>query len=125
MNGSNQCSGRVEFHYGGRWAAAYNVNWGRNEAAVVCREMNCGDPVKFSGSFGRGGLGGYKVTCVGGERSLSQCTVGQYPSNNRIEDAGVECSGKTSLSFIVQSILNYNSTATIVYICQILETSSF
>ncbi|TKS76440.1 Deleted in malignant brain tumors 1 protein [Collichthys lucidus] len=98
VNGSNQCSGRVEFHYGGRWAAAYNVNWGRNEAAVVCREMNCGDPVKFSGSFGRGGLTGYKVTCVGGERSLSQCTVGQYSSNNRIEEAGVECSGNVKLS---------------------------
>lgn len=98
VNGTNQCSGRVEFYHGVHWSPAYNVNWGMNEAAVVCREMNCGDPVKFSGSFGQGrDLRGYKVSCSGSESSLTQCTLREYArtGNDRIEEAVVECSGKT------------------------------
>lgn len=98
MNGTDQCSGRVEFHHGGHWAPAYNVNWGMNEATVVCREMNCGDPVKVSGSFGRGvELRGYKISCSGRESSLAQCTLREYvrTSDDQIEEAAVECSGKT------------------------------
>lgn len=71
-----------------------------NEARVVCREMNCGDPVKVSGSFGEGSeLRGYKVSCRGDENSLSLCTLREYTrsSNNRVEEAAVECSGKTHL----------------------------
>ncbi|XP_044025482.1 deleted in malignant brain tumors 1 protein-like isoform X2 [Siniperca chuatsi] len=101
INGTDQCSGRVEFHHGGRWSPAYNVNWGMNEAAVVCREMNCGDPVKFSGSFGQDGeLTGYKVSCGGRESALTQCTLTEYTStsHNRIEVAAVECSGNVKLT---------------------------
>ncbi|XP_070844265.1 scavenger receptor cysteine-rich type 1 protein M130-like [Chaetodon trifascialis] len=99
INGTDQCSGRVEFHHDNHWAAAYNVNWGMNEAAVVCREMNCGDPVKFSGSFGQGGdLRGYKISCRGTESSLSQCTLRLHTSQERIEEAAVECSGNVKLA---------------------------
>ncbi|XP_038582841.1 scavenger receptor cysteine-rich type 1 protein M130-like [Micropterus salmoides] len=101
INGTDQCSGRVEFHHGGHWSPAYNINWGMNEARVVCREMNCGDPVKVSGSFGEGSeLRGYKVSCRGDENSLSLCTLREYTrsSNNRVEEAAVECSGNVKLS---------------------------
>lgn len=67
-----------------------------NEATVVCREMNCGDPVKFTGSFGQSGdLRGYKISCNGKESSLTKCTVRDYvrTSNDRIQEAAVECSG--------------------------------
>lgn len=71
-----------------------------NEAAVVCREMNCGDPVKVTGSFGQGDYQrGYKVSCSGRESSLSQCSLREYARNNNdhVEEAAVECSGKTVL----------------------------
>ena len=69
-----------------------------NEATVVCREMNCGDPVKFNVSYGQGGAQrGYKVSCSGRESSLSQCRLTEYVRNrnDRMEEAAVECSGKT------------------------------
>lgn len=97
INGTNQCSGRLEVYHGGHWLPVYNLNWGTNEATVVCREMNCGDPVKFSTSFGQGGeLNGYKISCNGRERSIAQCTQREYTRNNHdhIEEASVVCSGK-------------------------------
>uniref|UniRef100_A0A8C9YCB9 Soluble scavenger receptor cysteine-rich domain-containing protein SSC5D n=1 Tax=Sander lucioperca TaxID=283035 RepID=A0A8C9YCB9_SANLU len=101
INGTEQCSGRVEFYHGGQWSAAYNLNWGMNEAAVVCREMNCGDPVKFSGSYGQGrNPRGYTISCSGRESSLTLCTLREYvrTGHDRFEEASVECSGNVKLS---------------------------
>ncbi|TDH00339.1 hypothetical protein EPR50_G00187460 [Perca flavescens] len=101
MNGTDQCSGRVEFYHGGLWSAAYNLNWGMNEAAVVCREMNCGDPVKFSGSYGQGRHSrGYTISCSGRESSLTLCTLREYvrTGQDRFEEASVKCSGNVKLS---------------------------
>ena len=98
INGTDQCSGRVEISQGGYLSPAFNFNWGMNEATVVCREMNCGDPVKFNVSYGQGGAQrGYKVSCSGRESSLSQCTLTEYvqTSNDRVDEAAVQCSGKT------------------------------
>lgn len=100
INGSDQCSGRVEVYHGGHWLPAFNLNWGMNEASVVCREMNCGDPVKVTGSFGKGDdLRGYQVTCNGRESSLTQCSLREYVvGHNRVEDAAVQCSGNVRLA---------------------------
>ncbi|KAF1376550.1 hypothetical protein PFLUV_G00212640 [Perca fluviatilis] len=101
MNGTDQCSGRVELYHGGQWSAAYNLNWGMNEAAVVCREMNCGDPVKFSGSYGQGRHSrGYTISCSGRESSLTLCTLREYvrTGQDRFEEASVKCSGNVKLS---------------------------
>ncbi|XP_061602330.1 deleted in malignant brain tumors 1 protein-like [Cololabis saira] len=101
INGTNQCSGRVEFHHGGQWSPAYYLNFGMNEATVVCREMNCGDPVKVSTSFGQSeDLRGYKVSCSGREMSLTQCTLRDYARtrSDHVEEASVECSGTVKLN---------------------------
>ncbi|KAM6992566.1 scavenger receptor cysteine-rich type 1 protein M130-like [Tautogolabrus adspersus] len=101
INGTGQCSGRVELHHAGRWSPAYYINWGMSEAEVVCRMMNCGDPVKVSGSFGRGKeTRGYKIKCGGRESSLTQCNLRDYmrTSSDRVEEAGVECSGNVRLA---------------------------
>uniref|UniRef100_A0A3Q1HEN8 Soluble scavenger receptor cysteine-rich domain-containing protein SSC5D n=1 Tax=Anabas testudineus TaxID=64144 RepID=A0A3Q1HEN8_ANATE len=101
INGTNQCSGRVMVHYNNHWSPVYNVDWGTNEANVVCREINCGDSVKVTGSFGESGdLSGYKISCTGRESSLTHCTVRDHTrsSNDHIREATVECSGNVKLS---------------------------
>ncbi|XP_040920255.1 deleted in malignant brain tumors 1 protein-like [Toxotes jaculatrix] len=101
INGTDQCSGRVEVYHEGHWSPAYNVNWGMHEAAVVCREMNCGDPVKVTRSFGQGSnLRGYKVSCTGRESSLTQCSLIPYERTGQIhvEEAAVQCSGNVKLT---------------------------
>ncbi|CAG09101.1 unnamed protein product, partial [Tetraodon nigroviridis] len=98
MNGTNQCSGRVEFYHNNQWAPAYNLNWGTKEARVVCREMNCGDPVESSSSFGQAGhQRGYRVNCIGTEDFVTQCTLREYTKSNNdpAEEAAVICSAPT------------------------------
>ncbi|XP_054474281.1 scavenger receptor cysteine-rich type 1 protein M130-like [Anoplopoma fimbria] len=101
INGTDLCSGRVEFYHNGEWSSASAVNWGTNEAAVVCKETNCGDPVKFSGSYGQSGqLRGYKISCSGRESSLTQCTMSESvrTSLGSIEEVSIKCSGNVKLS---------------------------
>ncbi|KAM9703287.1 scavenger receptor cysteine-rich domain-containing protein DMBT1-like isoform 1-T2 [Menidia menidia] len=100
MNGPNQCSGRVEVYHRSNWSPVYKINFGMNEAAVVCREMNCGEPVKISTSFGvSGDLRGLKVSCSGGESSLTRCTLTDYvrTSHDHFQDVSVECAGNVRL----------------------------
>uniref|UniRef100_A0A3B5LG39 Soluble scavenger receptor cysteine-rich domain-containing protein SSC5D n=1 Tax=Xiphophorus couchianus TaxID=32473 RepID=A0A3B5LG39_9TELE len=81
INGTDTCSGRVEIYNGGHWSSVYNVNFGMNEAAVVCRDMNCGDAVKATGSFGQSvDLRGLKMSCSGTERSHH--VLRYFPSKN-------------------------------------------
>ncbi|XP_041831255.1 deleted in malignant brain tumors 1 protein-like [Melanotaenia boesemani] len=101
INGTGQCSGRVEVHHNGHWSPAYNVAFGMNEAKVVCREMDCGDAVKVSGSSDASGDSrGLKISCRGDESSLTQCRLTNYDrsSNDRIQDVHVECSGNVKLT---------------------------
>ncbi|XP_043962312.1 deleted in malignant brain tumors 1 protein-like [Gambusia affinis] len=101
INGADSCSGRVEVYNGGHWSSVYNVNFGMNEAAVVCRDMNCGDAVKAFGSIGESvDLRGVKMSCSGTEHSVTQCTLRDYTRNrnDRIQDASVQCSGNVKLS---------------------------
>ncbi|KAK5609545.1 hypothetical protein CRENBAI_005488 [Crenichthys baileyi] len=99
INGTDMCSGRIEVYHGGHWSPIFN--FGMGEAAVVCREMNCGDAAKASGSFGQGQeLRGLKITCSGTEHSVTQCTLREYTRtrNDRIEEASVQCSGNVKLA---------------------------
>ncbi|XP_077367551.1 SH3 domain-binding glutamic acid-rich-like protein 2 isoform X2 [Festucalex cinctus] len=100
INGTDQCSGRVEVHHQGHWWPVFNVQWGLHEAAVVCREMNCGDPVKAAGSFGQSGdVSGYKIGCNGRETSLTQCSLREYVRSGHelAQEASVQCSGNVRL----------------------------
>uniref|UniRef100_A0AAZ1XJQ4 Soluble scavenger receptor cysteine-rich domain-containing protein SSC5D n=1 Tax=Oreochromis aureus TaxID=47969 RepID=A0AAZ1XJQ4_OREAU len=100
-NGTDMCSGRVEVHRGEHWSPAFNINWGMNEATVVCREMNCGEPVKISRSFGQGeDLRGHEIHCNGTESSLTQCMFRNYTRSitDSIEEASVVCSGNVRLT---------------------------
>lgn len=102
LNGTDHCSGRVEIFQGGHWAPVYSTNWGLNEALVVCKEMQCGEPVVASTSpyFGLASQGtGYTAICSGRESSISQCSLRGYTKTSRDHavEATVVCSGENSL----------------------------
>ncbi|ROI15309.1 Deleted in malignant brain tumors 1 protein [Anabarilius grahami] len=96
MNGSNSCSGRVEVLYNGIWGTVCDDGWGLTDAAVVCREMGCGNVMeaKSEAYFGQGSgpIWMAYVYCAGTETSLKDCwTFGPIIFCGHHEDAGVIC----------------------------------
>merc|ERR1712087_229468 len=97
--GANETAGRVEGNYLGSWGTICDDHWGMQDARVVCRQLNLGEPVAFTkkAHFGQG-TGNVlldNVVCTGDEENIAQCRHrGFNVSNcNHNEDAGVICSG--------------------------------
>ncbi|XP_051748215.1 deleted in malignant brain tumors 1 protein-like [Ctenopharyngodon idella] len=97
VNGDNSCSGRVEVHYNGIWGTVCDDYWDLSDAAVVCREMGCGNVIEAKrGAFFRQGSGPVwmdDVKCVGNESTLKNCSSNGWGVHNcsHQQDAGVIC----------------------------------
>lgn len=92
----------MEVFHDGQWGTICDDKWGMPEAAVACRQMNCGNPlsVKYKAFFGRGQDQVWldDVECTGHEKSLTECPhrgFGEHDCDHN-EDAGIVCSGNTS-----------------------------
>ncbi|XP_056401072.1 antigen WC1.1-like [Hyla sarda] len=99
VNGSQDCSGRVEVLYEGHWMVVCGSHWSLQEANVLCRQMKCGAVASVPGG---GHFGKYNVTttfrfhCTGAEYHLEECSItalgnSKCPSWNT---AGVICTGE-------------------------------
>ncbi|XP_064872084.1 CD5 antigen-like isoform X1 [Oncorhynchus nerka] len=87
VNGTTSCSGTVEVFYRGEWLGLCTSGlwsimgetwlWDMRETKVVCRELNCGNPVSVSRGplieDGRRGVTLYR--CSGDESSIGQCDI--------------------------------------------------
>ncbi|KAL0148657.1 hypothetical protein M9458_055984 [Cirrhinus mrigala] len=99
VNGKNPCVGRVEVFNNGQWGTVCDMYWDIADAAVVCRELDCGTAVKatYNAHFGQGSgpISMGFVECSGSETALKDChsnsqLAQQYCVHN--QDAGVVCS---------------------------------
>ncbi|KAM9398589.1 scavenger receptor cysteine-rich type 1 protein M130-like [Salvelinus alpinus] len=77
VNGTTSCSGTVEVFYRGEWSGLCSRWWRMIETKVVCRELDCGNPVAESrGPLIEEGRGGVTLlSCDGDESSIRQCDI--------------------------------------------------
>ncbi|XP_025051097.1 scavenger receptor cysteine-rich type 1 protein M130-like, partial [Alligator sinensis] len=79
VNGSTQCSGRVEVQLLGAWGTVCDSRWDLSDAHVLCRQLDCGFAVLAPGGghFGRGTGPVWRDTfhCNGTEPHLWHCPV--------------------------------------------------
>ncbi|XP_049329316.1 deleted in malignant brain tumors 1 protein-like isoform X3 [Astyanax mexicanus] len=99
VDGDSRCAGRVEVLYRGQWGSVCGNNWDMRDAAVVCRELGCGEAVdtyheSYFGS-GSGPIWMDNVHCSGSESTLRNCESAGWGKHNcdHSKDAGVICSG--------------------------------
>uniref|UniRef100_A0AAZ1XU82 Deleted in malignant brain tumors 1 protein-like n=2 Tax=Oreochromis aureus TaxID=47969 RepID=A0AAZ1XU82_OREAU len=91
-------SGRVEIYHKNSWGTVCDDGWDINDAQVVCRQLVYGTalaaPKEAHFGEGSGPIWFDDVACLGNERSITQCQLGDLRSSCRHhKDAGVICSG--------------------------------
>ncbi|XP_048012261.1 deleted in malignant brain tumors 1 protein-like [Megalobrama amblycephala] len=100
----SSCAGRVEVLHDGQWGTVSDYGWEMADAAVVCRELDCGEAVAapkhaYFGQ-GKGPVWIINVMCTGVESALKNCGAHDWGKHanyaNHADDAGVICSGKFS-----------------------------
>ncbi|XP_073669187.1 scavenger receptor cysteine-rich type 1 protein M130-like [Paramisgurnus dabryanus] len=95
VNGGSRCAGRVEVLHDGQWGTVCGNDWDLTDAAVVCKELHCGEPLVIV-HFGEGSgpIWMDNVHCNGSESSLKNCTSSGWGVNNCYHslDIGVICS---------------------------------
>ncbi|KAF5887582.1 deleted in malignant brain tumors 1 protein-like, partial [Clarias magur] len=103
VNGESRCAGRVEVLHDGQWGTVCNNSWDMREAAVVCRELQCGEAVDVQTLThfgpGSGPIWMDDVGCNGSESTLKDCSSADWGRNDcdHSGDAGVTCADHTSL----------------------------
>ncbi|XP_072410638.1 scavenger receptor cysteine-rich domain-containing protein DMBT1-like [Chiloscyllium punctatum] len=108
-NGGSPCAGRVEIHYRGQWGTVDHDLWDLPDAAVVCRELDCGTAVSAPGGahFGRGSepIVTWNVQCSGTERALKECQSEEWDhyGYSHEYDAGVVCSDHRAPRLVPQN----------------------
>ncbi|XP_076869744.1 CD5 antigen-like [Brachyhypopomus gauderio] len=89
---SEHCAGAVEMYFSGDWKKVASELWSLKEAAVVCRQLNCGSSVAalhLQEGVGLHGWG-FGIQCTGTEEAVRECTVKTAPVVKIL--AGVVCS---------------------------------
>lgn len=97
VNGSHSCSGRVEVFNDNQWGTVCDNGWDHSDAAVICKEMGCGDVFeqRIGGFFGQGSGSVWlsDVQCSNTETTLRHCNLQGWGQNScgHDKDATVAC----------------------------------
>ncbi|XP_042201225.1 deleted in malignant brain tumors 1 protein-like [Callorhinchus milii] len=101
-NGGSRCDGRVEIYHDGTWGRLLDDSWNISDAAVICRQQNCGSVISIYNSSqygeGTGPVWINNVQCTGTETHIWKCPHSTVASPSRSSrDVGVLCSEDISI----------------------------
>ncbi len=86
VNGDSRCAGRVEVFHDDQWGTVCDNNWDMTDAAVVCRELSCGEALQAPqySYFGKGSgkIWMDEVQCKGSESTLKDCRSKGWGENS-------------------------------------------
>ncbi|XP_033973870.1 scavenger receptor cysteine-rich type 1 protein M130-like, partial [Trematomus bernacchii] len=112
VGGSSRCEGELELKYWGEWrpVVAYYEWWTLKEAAIACRDLNCGSAVSLrwrkSEESSERSMWGIYPPCVQSGSALRECAV----SGSSTYILNLTCSGKLSVHLSVQHTLTPNAS---------------
>ncbi|KAI4892994.1 hypothetical protein NFI96_028963, partial [Prochilodus magdalenae] len=97
-DGPHVCSGRVEVMLNNTWTPVCHAGFDHQDEKVVCRELDCGIPIKVwpAASFGRreGQMWSEELHCGGNESGIFFCPTSSLKHNcSHDRDVGLTCSG--------------------------------
>ncbi|XP_049738297.1 scavenger receptor cysteine-rich type 1 protein M160-like isoform X1 [Elephas maximus indicus] len=101
-DGDGHCYGRLEVKNQGKWGTVCRDKWSTKNAAVVCKQLGCGNPVhlfhKTRLKEASGPIWLDDVSCIGNESALWHCKHLGWGKHNCIhrEDVIVTCSDKSN-----------------------------
>ncbi|XP_036419203.1 LOW QUALITY PROTEIN: scavenger receptor cysteine-rich type 1 protein M130-like, partial [Colossoma macropomum] len=102
VDGGSRCAGRVEVLHRGQWGTVCCRGWDMRAAAVVCGELDCGEPLSIDLTVpGSGPIWMSHVDCSGSESTLKHCGSlgwGEHTCYHYI-DIEVICSGNRKPRF--------------------------
>ena len=92
----SRCAGRVEIKHQEEWRQLNSYIWNVKQAAVVCRQLDCGSAVstrEYDGAEDRP-VWEFESDCAGTESALRECgrVSGERNTSSTVE---VICSGNT------------------------------
>ncbi|KAL7841066.1 hypothetical protein SRHO_G00247570 [Serrasalmus rhombeus] len=93
VDGSSRCAGTVML-YDKKWRTVEGNAWSMKDAAVVCRQLDCGSAVAVTNQYLE--MTTYeddvRISCSGSESGLKECAV--HDISWSLSSAGVICSGQ-------------------------------
>ncbi|XP_074918340.1 LOW QUALITY PROTEIN: antigen WC1.1-like [Chelonoidis abingdonii] len=97
----SECAGRLEVFYNGTWGSVCSNGMPGVTAAIVCKQLNCGDRGQLARDFAYGAGSGPTwldhVSCKEQHSSIWQCPSDmwkQQSCDNRAEENHISCSGE-------------------------------
>nr|XP_005570071.3 scavenger receptor cysteine-rich type 1 protein M160 isoform X2 [Macaca fascicularis] len=96
------CYGRLEVKYQGQWGTVCHDRWSTRNAAVVCKRLGCGKPIRMFGityfKEASGPIWLDDVSCIGNESDIWDCKHNGWGKHNCVhrEDVIVTCSGNAT-----------------------------